>query len=139
MPVSDWKPLAVMLVAFAAPFAALLPMLAGSAREVLQSTSSGASESAEPVRLEAAKNERDIEAQQHHSSLLYKSLKSDVEAFADKQQPDEVRKTTLEPLDQYSRALKCGEKIPAESLVVTRGVEIFVRSFSEFETTISSN
>ena len=84
-----------------------------------------------PVHFEVAKSEDEINAQQRHSAEVFQQLAAEkplggvdeVEA----PQPDEVRQA-MPAIDQDSHELKCGQKIPAESLVVTRGVEIFVKS-----------
>ena len=86
-----------------------------------------------PVRMEAARNEHEIAAQQQHSASQFQRLADDkplggVETEAP--QPDEVRAAAeaVEAEAARRRALKCGQKVPPESLTVTRGVSIFVKS-----------
>lgn len=84
-----------------------------------------------PVNFDVAKSENDINEQQRHSAEVFQQLAAEkplggvdeVEA----PQPDDVR-LSMPAVDEDSQELKCGKKIPAESLVVTRGVEIFVKS-----------
>ena len=50
-----------------------------------------------------------------------------IPADAPAPQPDQVRRSSQAPRES-DRELRCGEKIPPESLVATRDVEIFVKS-----------
>ena len=84
-----------------------------------------------PIKFEVAQNENEINAQQQHSATLFQKYAEEkplggldeVEA----PQSDEVRES-MAAVAATSHELKCGEKIPTEALVVTRGVEIFVKS-----------
>ena len=83
------------------------------------------------VKFEAAVNEREINEQQWHSAALFQQYAqqrplADIDEV-EVPQPDEVRES-MAAVAASSHELKCGQKIPAESLVVTRGVEIFVKS-----------
>ena len=84
-----------------------------------------------PTKFEVARNEHEINAQQKHSAeVAARLLQGKPLGTVDElevPQPDEVR-LAMPPVDEDSHELKCGLKIPAESLVVTRGVEIWVRS-----------
>ena len=79
----------------------------------------------EPVRMQTAKNERDINAQQQHSAELLAELLPDADASA--VQPDEVRRDS-EDVITTDLSMRCGEKLPPESAWSTRGVEIHIRS-----------
>ena len=83
------------------------------------------------VKFEAAVNEREINEQQRHSAALFQQYAqqrplADIDEV-EVPQPDEVRES-MAAVAASSHELKCGQKIPAESLVVTRGIEIFVKS-----------
>ena len=79
-----------------------------------------------PARQPVAKNEDEINSQQAHSASLYRQHARDKPIGDDEEypQPDEV----VQNLKVDPSSLRCGEKLPPESLVETRDVEIFVRS-----------
>lgn len=84
-----------------------------------------------PVKFEVARNEHEINLQQQHSATLFQQYAQgkplgDIDEV-EVPQPDEVRES-MAALAATSHELKCGQKIPAEALVVTRGVEIYVKS-----------
>ena len=70
----------------------------------------------------------------NHFASLFDSLDGPADADATPirsdapaPQPDQVRRESQAP-KETDRELRCGEKIPPESLVVTRDIEIFVKS-----------
>ena len=79
-----------------------------------------------PARQSVAKNEDEINSQQAHSASLYRQHARDKPIGDDEEypQPDEV----VQNMKVDPSSLRCGEKLPPESLVATRDVEIFVRS-----------
>ena len=83
-----------------------------------------------PVHMPVARNEREINAQQQHSAARYSELATASAVASDdtRAQPDEVRSATDDDVVKVDLAMRCGEKIPPESMWTTRGVEIHVRS-----------
>ena len=79
-----------------------------------------------PARQPVAKNEDEINSQQAHSASLYRQHARDKPIGDDEEypQPDEV----VQNMKVDPSSLRCGEKLPPESLVATRDIEIFVRS-----------
>jgi len=76
----------------------------------------------EPVALGVAKSEREVNEQQQLSA---ERLARVADGISDRpsMQPDEVRQ-----VQHVGPGMRCGEKIPPESICTTRGVEIFVQS-----------
>ena len=137
MVLSELKWILAVLVALAVQ-RMLVGIGAGPAtaiRELFETALDGAADGADagqPRTFEVARSEQEINEQQAHSAELYGKLApskplADLDADGSIPQPDEIRLSMPKP-DEASSELKCGEKIPAESLTVTRGVEIFVKS-----------
>ena len=85
------------------------------------------SEPPEPPRsTPVAKNEREINRQQQESAERLAALVDSVDAPAP--QPDEVRATSSGSLIDEDLAMRCGERLPPESVWTTRDVSIHVAS-----------
>ena len=78
-----------------------------------------------PVHMPAARTEREINRQQQYSAELLTEISTDPDVPA--VQPDAVRLQSTSGI-KADLIMRCGEKLPPESVWTTSGVEIHVRS-----------
>lgn len=129
------RPVGTLLLALVTQYAFTSLDLGLSLRTLFSSlTQTFAVEPEAPPRVtDIARSERDINEQQRQSAEQQAAFVSREHMDAPAPQPDDVRWASPESALQEDLVMRCGEKLPPESVWVTRGVNIHVKSGYEGE------